>query len=102
MVSALLNGSLNEAPTRPHPIFGIHAVTEIPTLPSKILDPRSTWADPGKYDVQARKLAEMFDQSFKRYADRVPEAVRGEALLLSHPVAAGQTPLLGRSVHLGR
>jgi phosphoenolpyruvate carboxykinase (ATP) len=77
MVSALLNGSLNKAPTRPDPIFGIHTVTEIPALPSKILDPRSTWADPDKYDVQARKLAEMFDQSFKRYADGVPEAVRG-------------------------
>jgi phosphoenolpyruvate carboxykinase (ATP) len=76
MVSALLKGTLADAPTRPHPVFRIHAVTNIPGLPPRILDPRSTWSDPDEYDVQARSLAEMFHESFKRYADQVPDNVR--------------------------
>jgi phosphoenolpyruvate carboxykinase (ATP) len=76
MVRAILDGNLDDAPTRPDPVFGIHAVTKIEGLPSDVLDPRSTWSDPNKYDAQAQQLAEMFRQSFERYADQVPDDVR--------------------------
>ncbi len=75
MVRAALDGSLSDAPTRPDPIFGIHTVTSIPNLPAKVLDPRSTWADPKKYDAQAAKLAAMFRESFARFANEVPDEV---------------------------
>jgi phosphoenolpyruvate carboxykinase (ATP) len=76
MVRAILDGSLDDAPTRPDPVFGVHAVTKIEGVPSDVLDPRSTWSDPNKYDAQAQQLAEMFRQSFERYADQVLEDVR--------------------------
>ena len=60
MVRAVLSGSLDKTPTRPHPVFGIHVPREIPGVPSDVLDPRSTWADPSAYDQQAAKLATMF------------------------------------------
>jgi phosphoenolpyruvate carboxykinase (ATP) len=76
MVRAILQGHLDDAPSRPHPIFGVHAVEQVPGVPDAILDPRSTWSDVDRYDTQARKLGEMFQESFARYADGVSNDVR--------------------------
>jgi Phosphoenolpyruvate carboxykinase (ATP) len=35
----------------------------VPDVPSEVLDPRVTWADPDAYDRQARKLRSMFDEN---------------------------------------
>jgi phosphoenolpyruvate carboxykinase (ATP) len=53
MVRAALNGELDDVATRRDPIFGVEVPTEVPGVPSGILDPRSTWADGAAYDAQA-------------------------------------------------
>ena len=58
------------------PIFGIAVPTTVPGVPSKVLRPRSTWADPAAYDEKARELAHMFAENFEDYADGVSKAVR--------------------------
>jgi phosphoenolpyruvate carboxykinase (ATP) len=41
-----------------------------------VLQPRSTWADREAYDVQARKLAAMFEANIVQFADGLaPEIV---------------------------
>jgi len=45
-------------------------------MPVEVLKPRNTWADKGAYDVQAHKLAEMFNKNFEQYADKATAAVR--------------------------
>ncbi len=77
MVRAALGGMLDGVPYRTDPVFGVEVPTEIPHVPASILQPRTTWSDPGRYDAQARKLSEMFTENFKRYADQVSEAVQG-------------------------
>ena len=76
MVRAVLDGRLDDAPTRRDPVFGFDVPTVIPGVPANVLDPRGTWADPAKYDTQASKLATMFRENFARFADQVSESVR--------------------------
>jgi phosphoenolpyruvate carboxykinase (ATP) len=76
MVNAALGGELAGIPTRPDPIFGVAVPTACPGVPSEVLNPRQTWPDPAAYDAQARKLAGMFAENFKTFADQVSEEVR--------------------------
>jgi phosphoenolpyruvate carboxykinase (ATP) len=76
MVHAALNGALNDMSTTPHPTFGIAVPNACPDVPAEILDPRATWPDAEAYDAQARKLAAMFAENFKTYADQVSPEVR--------------------------
>jgi phosphoenolpyruvate carboxykinase (ATP) len=76
MVRAALNGHLDGIPTRTDPIFGVEVPTEVPGVPTDVLDPRSTWQDTTAYDAQAEKLAEMFVDNFRAYSDGVPPSVR--------------------------
>jgi phosphoenolpyruvate carboxykinase (ATP) len=62
--------------TAEDPVFGLAIPVEVPGVPREVLRPRDTWEDGEAYDVQARKLADMFRESFKRYEDGVSEEIR--------------------------
>jgi phosphoenolpyruvate carboxykinase (ATP) len=76
MVRAALSGALADVPYELDPIFGVEVPTVVPGVPSEILRPRDTWADPSAYDAKARELARMFAANFEAYHDGVPEEVR--------------------------
>jgi phosphoenolpyruvate carboxykinase (ATP) len=76
MVRDALAGKLDGASFAKDPVFGFEVPTAVPDVPSEVLIPRNTWADPSAYDAQAKKLAEMFRKNFEVFADQVPEAVR--------------------------
>jgi phosphoenolpyruvate carboxykinase (ATP) len=75
LLGAALNGSLNNAPMRIDPFFGFEVPTEVPGVDNKMLDPRSTWADPAAYDEAARKLATMFVENFEKFSSHVEAEV---------------------------
>ena len=76
IINATLDGQLNDVETQTDPVFGLEVPTSCPGVPSNVLDPRGTWVDPAAYDVQARKLAGLFQENFTKYAEDVPENVR--------------------------
>jgi phosphoenolpyruvate carboxykinase (ATP) len=76
LLAAALSGELRDAPMRTDPTFGFGVPTACPGVPSSILDPRGTWADPAAYDAQAARLAGMFAENFTTFSDQVPEGVR--------------------------
>ena len=76
IVNAALDGKLNEVPTTTDPVFGLEVPVECPGVPADVLDPRNTWNDKQAYDQQARKLAQQFEDNFRKYADDVDDAVR--------------------------
>ncbi len=76
MVRAALSGVLDTVATQEDPLFGLHVPTAVPEVPSQILAPRSTWADPQAYDAAAQKLQDMFRENFRKFAPHVTEGVR--------------------------
>ena len=54
-----------------HPVFNLQVPQSCPDVPPEVLNPRSTWADTAAYDVQAAKLARMFQDNFKTFASSV-------------------------------
>jgi len=76
MVRAALHGLLADVTYETDPIFGVEVPTSVPGVPSEVLRPRDTWADPDAYDAKARELAAMFVENFADYADGVSPEVR--------------------------
>ncbi|MBL9026409.1 MAG: phosphoenolpyruvate carboxykinase (ATP) [Myxococcales bacterium] len=76
IVDAIHSGELRGAPTVEDPIFGVQVPTQCSGVPSEILIPKNTWADKAAYDGAARKLAALFVDNFKKYADQASESVR--------------------------
>ncbi len=79
LLNAALDGSLNTVQFRKDETFGFMVPVSVPGVDAKILDPRSTWADPAAYDKQAAKLAEEFVANFKKFEAYVDDAVKAAA-----------------------
>ncbi len=75
MVRAALEGALDGVEYRTDPIFGFEVPSEVPGVPSEVLTPRQTWADPTAYDVQAAKLASMFRENFAGFQAKLSASV---------------------------
>jgi phosphoenolpyruvate carboxykinase (ATP) len=72
LLHAALAGSLEGVEMRTDPVFGFEVPVDVPGVDSRLLDPRSTWADGGAYDEKARELAELFRSNFEQFADVDP------------------------------
>ena len=75
LLKAALEGSLDDVPTTPHPVFRVLVPTHCPSVPERLLDPGSTWSDQAEYDTRVAELAKLFTANFERFVDRVPAAV---------------------------
>ncbi|HKO17204.1 MAG TPA: phosphoenolpyruvate carboxykinase (ATP) [Gemmatimonadaceae bacterium] len=75
MVEALLRGELARTPVSIDPVFGLAVPRGIPGIPDEVLRPRDTWQDPAAYDAQAKKLAGMFRENFRKFEGFVSQAV---------------------------
>jgi phosphoenolpyruvate carboxykinase (ATP) len=76
MINAALSGQLDPVAYDRDPVFNVDVPTKCPGVPDEVLAPRGTWPDPAAYDKQAVRLAKMFHENFKEFADRVSPAVR--------------------------
>ncbi|MBW4437001.1 MAG: phosphoenolpyruvate carboxykinase [Pleurocapsa minor GSE-CHR-MK-17-07R] len=76
IITAVLDGSLENVPTTVDPIFGLQIPVSVPNVPTEILNPRNTWASGEAYDTKARELAAKFRNNFAKYADQAaPEVI---------------------------
>jgi len=87
MITAALNGQLEQVKFTKHPIFGMAVPGAVPGVPTEILDPRNTWADKAAYDKTASSLAEKFVENFKKYADFANEEILAGAPKVAAAVA---------------
>ena len=75
MITAAMKGELEKVEYRRHEIFGLHMPTSCPDIPSKILDPKSTWESPDKYDQMANELARKFASNFKQFESEAKKEI---------------------------
>jgi phosphoenolpyruvate carboxykinase (ATP) len=76
MIRAALCGALDDVQYTKDPIFNLDVPVSCPDVQTDVLKPRSTWADPGAYDEQAKKLARMFADNFNAFEASVSPEVR--------------------------
>ncbi len=76
IIDAIHDGSLKAAVTVDDPIFGLRVPVSCPGVPTSMLTPRATWADPEAYDRTARALADRFRENFAQYADEASDEIR--------------------------
>ena len=69
MITAALNGELNNVEFVNHKVFGIAIPQSCPNVPNEILDPRNTWEDPERYDIKATELAGKFKANFAKFEE---------------------------------
>jgi phosphoenolpyruvate carboxykinase (ATP) len=79
LLSAALDGSLNDAAFRKDPNFGFEVPVSVPGVDQALLDPRAAWADPSDYDRTARDLVAKFIDNFAQFESHVDEGVRQAA-----------------------
>ncbi len=81
IIDAILNGSIDKAPTKRIPYFNFEVPTALPMVDSAILDPRDTYADSKEWNEKAIRLAELFRENFVKFCGN--EA--GKALVPAGP-----------------
>lgn len=74
-IAAALTGALDRVTFYRHPIFKILIPESVPGVPSEILNPRNAWQDRDAYDRQAKYLAKLFVENFKRFTTASPELI---------------------------
>ncbi|MCH2113880.1 MAG: phosphoenolpyruvate carboxykinase (ATP) [Pirellulales bacterium] len=76
IIDAIHNGQLAQAATETDPVFGLAVPAECAGVPAEILVPKNTWADKGAFDATAGKLAGLFVENFKKYANDASDDVK--------------------------
>ena len=67
IIDAILNGSIDKAPTKNIPYFNFEVPTKLEGVDTGILDPRDTYADPAQWEEKAKDLAGRFIKNFHKY-----------------------------------
>jgi phosphoenolpyruvate carboxykinase (ATP) len=76
IVDAIHSGALDSVKTVEDPVFGVQVPVTCPEVPTEVLVPRNTWADKAAYDAQAKKVAGLFRENFKKYESQASAEVR--------------------------
>ena len=75
MITAILNGELENNTYTTHKVFGLRMPTSCPNVPSDILDPRNTWKNKNNYDIKANELSTSFNKNFEQFSDNATEEI---------------------------
>lgn len=81
IIDAILDGSIDSAPTKNIPVFNLEAPIELPGVDPAILDPRDTYEDATEWDKKSQELAELFIKNFEKYTDNE----EGKSLVAAGP-----------------
>jgi len=75
MITAAINGDLDNVEYLIHPIFGLHIPKTCTGVPSELLDPKNTWKNKRHYDKKANELAHLFIKNFIKFEDYANEEI---------------------------
>jgi phosphoenolpyruvate carboxykinase (ATP) len=85
MITAILEGKLDEVEFEQHPIFGLFMPKECPNVPAEMLDPINTWLQKGAYVSKAIQLAHSFHLNFEKFVSEASDQIiEGGPLIDEH------------------
>ncbi len=85
MITAILQGELDNVDYEQHPIFGLHMPKYCPNVPTEMLDPMNTWLQKGGYITKAIQLAHYFHINFEKFESQASEEImNGGPLIDEH------------------
>ncbi len=79
MITAAMQGELDQVEYKTHPVFGFEMPTSCPGVPSELLIPETTWNDKDEYTRKAYDLAAMFVKNFEKYAAQANDEILAAA-----------------------
>ncbi len=79
LLTAALDGSLNNVRFRPDPYFGLAVPTSVPGVEPHILNPVKTWASKAEFADTAKNLVAMFRKNFEKFEAHVDAHVKDAA-----------------------
>ena len=82
IIDAILDGSIDKAPTKKIPYFNFTVPTELKGVDTNILDPRDTYSDAKQWEDKAKDLADRFIKNFVKYENNP----QGKELVKAGPV----------------
>ncbi len=81
IIDAILDGSIDKAPTKQIPYFDFTVPTALPGVDPAILDPRDTYASAEEWNKKAEDLAGRFIKNFEKFTGNA----EGKALVAAGP-----------------
>jgi phosphoenolpyruvate carboxykinase (ATP) len=85
MITAILDGQLDNVEFEQHPIFGLFMPKTCPNVPNELLDPMHTWLQKGAYVSKSIQLAHSFHLNFEKFASEASEQIiEGGPLIDEH------------------
>lgn len=75
MVTAAIEGQLNNVAYELDSIFNVYIPTECPEVPQELLKPIHTWQDKEAYLCKAKELASLFNKNISRFGNSIPADV---------------------------
>jgi len=79
IITAALNGHLNQVDYMAHPVFGVQMPMSCPGVPVFLMNPRDIWNDKAAYDVAANGLAAQFLKNFDKFKELADEKIMAGA-----------------------
>lgn len=85
MITAILNGDMENVDYDMHPIFGLDMPKACPDVPNEILNPMNTWSNISSYISKSIQLAHSFHLNFEKFANVASEEIiNGGPLIDEH------------------
>jgi len=85
MITAILEGQLDNVEFEQHPIFGLFMPKTCPNVPNEMLDPMNTWLQKGAYVSKSIQLAHSFHLNFEKFASEASDQIiEGGPLIDEH------------------
>ncbi len=75
MITAILEGELDNVEFENHPIFGLAMPKTCPNVPEELLDPINTWLQKGAYISKSIQLAHSFHLNFEKFASEASDEI---------------------------
>lgn len=75
ILTAALDGSLNQAEFKADPWFGFEVPLACPGIPEQILNPSASWTDQEAYQRSVQQLVNQFKKNMKKYEKSTPQEV---------------------------